>query len=76
VEFHEPLGRNAPHRVPADHSAAGQLLADVRHTADILTCRIERIGVNVKPPSGFAGQDEVAFPAVIAKLLAKASRAE
>ena len=53
VEFHEPLGRNAPHGVPADHSTAGQLLADVRHTADIQTCCIERIGVNVKPTSGF-----------------------
>jgi len=76
VEFHEPLGGNAPHRVPADHSAAGQLLADVRHTADIQTCRIERIGVNVKPTSGFVGQDEVAFPAVVATLLSKASHAE
>jgi hypothetical protein len=76
VEFHEPVGGNAPHWVPADHSAAGQLFADVRHTADIPTCRIEDIGVNVKPASGFVGQDEVAFPTVIATLLAKASRAE
>src|SRR5688572_21676048 len=76
MEFHEPLGWNAPHWVPADHSAAGQLLAAVRHTADIQTCRVERIGVNVKPTSGFVGQDEVAFPAIVATLLAKASRAE
>jgi hypothetical protein len=76
VEFHEPLGGNAPHWVPADHSAAGQLLADVRHTADIQTCRIERIEVNVNPTSGSVGQDEDAFPTVIATLLAKASRAE
>ncbi len=76
MEFHEPLGGNAPHWVRADHSAAGQLIAGVRHTAGIQTCRIERIGVNVKPTSGFVGQDEVALPAVIATLLAKASRAE
>ena len=76
MEFHEPLGGNASHRVPADYSAAGQLLADVRHSADIPTCRIERIRVNVKPASGLVGQDEVAFPAVIATLLAKASHAE
>jgi len=76
VEFHEPLGGNASHRVSADYSAAGQLFADVRHAADIPACGIERIGVNVKPTSGFVGQDEVAFPAVIATLLAKASHAE
>jgi hypothetical protein len=76
VEFHEPLGGNASHRVPADYSATGELLADVRHPADISTCRIETIGVNVKPASGLVSQDEVAFPAVIAMLLAKASHAE
>jgi hypothetical protein len=32
--------------------------------------------VNVKPTSGFVDQDEVAFPAIAATLLAKASRAE
>ena len=76
VESHEPLWGNAPDWIPADHSVAGQLLPAVRHTADIQTCRIERIGVNVKPTSGFVGQDEVAFPAIVATLLAKASRAE
>jgi hypothetical protein len=55
---------------------AGQLLPAVRHTADIQTCRIERIGMNVKPTSGFVGQDEVTFPAVVATLLAKASHVE
>ena len=76
MEFHEPLGRNAPYAVPADHSMAGQLLADVRHTADIQTCCVESIGVNVKPTPGFVAEDEVAFPAVVARLLAKASRTE
>jgi hypothetical protein len=32
--------------------------------------------VNVKPASGVVSQDEVAFPAVVAPLLAKASQAE
>jgi hypothetical protein len=76
VEFYEPLGGNASDRVPADYAATGQLLADVRHTADISTCRIEGIGVDVKPASGFVSQDEVAFSAVIATLLVKASPAE
>jgi hypothetical protein len=52
------------------------VLAAVRHTADIQTCGIERIGVNVKAIAGFVGQDEIAFPAIVATLLAKASRAE
>ena len=76
VEFHKPLWCNAPHWVPGDHSAASQVLAAVRHAADIQTFRIERIGVNVKTTSGFVGQDEIAFPAIGAMLLAKASRAE
>jgi hypothetical protein len=76
VEFHKPLWRDASHWVPGDHSAAGQVLAAVRHAADIQTCRIERIGVNVKTTCGFVGQDEIAFPAIAAMLLAKASRAE
>jgi len=76
VEFHKPLWRNAPHWVPGDHSAASQVLAAVRHAADIQTFRIERIGVNVKTTSGLVGQDEVAFPAIVAMLLAKAARAE
>ena len=76
VEFHEPLWRHAPHWVPTYRPAAGQLLAAVRHTPDIQTCRIERIRVNVKPTSGFVSQDEVAFPAVVARLLAKALGAE
>jgi hypothetical protein len=52
------------------------VLAAVRHAADIQTCRIERIGVNVKTTSGFVGQDEIAFPAIVAMVLVKASRAE
>ena len=32
--------------------------------------------MNVKTTSGFVGQDEIAFPAIVAMLLAKASRAE
>ena len=76
VEFHEPLGGNASHRIPTDYSATRQLLAAVRYTANISTCRIEGIGVNVKPASRFVSQDEVAFPAVIVTPLAKASHAE
>jgi hypothetical protein len=52
------------------------VLAAVRHAADIQTCRIERIGVNVKTTSGFVGQDEIAFPAIVAMVIVKASRAE
>ena len=76
MKFHKPLWRNAPHWVPGDHSAAGQVLTAVRHAADIQTSRIERIGMNVKTTSGFVGQDEIALPAIVAMLLAKASRAE
>jgi hypothetical protein len=55
---------------------ASELFPAVRHTADIQTGRIERIGVNVKPTSGFVDKDEVTFPAIVATLLAKASRAQ
>ena len=76
MKCHKPLWRNAPHWVPGDHSAAGQVLAAVRHATDIQSCRIERIGVNVKTTSGFVGQGEIAFPAIVAMVLVKASRAE
>ena len=45
VKLHEPLWGNAPHWIRADYAATGQLLAAVRHTADISSCRIERVGV-------------------------------
>jgi hypothetical protein len=76
VKSHKPLWRNASHWVPGDHSATGQVLTGVRHAADIQTCRIEGIGVHVKTTFGFVSQDEIAFPAIVAMLLAKASRAE
>jgi hypothetical protein len=74
VEPHKPLGRNASHWVAGDHSAAGQVLGAVGHAADVQACRIERIGVNVKTTSSFVNQEEIAFPAIVALLLAKAAR--
>jgi len=76
VELHEPFRRYASHRVSADHSSAGQVLAAVRHPAHVVARCIERVRVNVKTPASVVGQNEVAFPAIVAVLLAKPSRAE
>jgi hypothetical protein len=76
VEFHEPLRGNASHAVPADHPATSQMIAAVRHPADIAARRVERVEVNVDPSTGFAGQNEVVFPAIRATLLVKTPSVE